>query len=156
MNTASNNAMAYEYKILKLVKYVNAVWGDWGVWSEWQEKRVDANSRTDVVTRSLGSFDKEVIRKMKIEYQDEDKPIYGKRQIKVGTRTIVKENGEAVEQDIYGTFNVIIGCDETTESKEVYYFSDDNSNVQYRYRTRKMLSGEEKSSMQLKTLNSIC
>ena len=137
-NTTKSNPK----KILKFVKYINPKWDDWGDWSEWQSEPVSKTSNVDVEVKRSQPLKVKTVGKIISTYKDINKPIYGKRQIKIGTKDVKDENGNITKQDIWGTADVIVDYETSKGESKIYDISEEG-NVMYRYRRRFLKEGKE-------------
>lgn len=137
-----NKTKSNSKKILKFVKYIDPKWDDWGNWSEWQDEPVNKNSKVDVEVKRTQPLNYKEEGIIISTYKDINKPIYGKRQVKVETKDVKDENGNITKQDVWGNINVIVDYETTKKVEKVYDISEEG-NVMYRYRRRLLKEGKE-------------
>lgn len=137
-----NKTKSNPKKILKFVKYINPEWDRWGNWSEWQAEPVSKTSKVDVEIKRSQPLSYKTVGTIYSTYKDVNKPLYGKRQVKVGTKDVKDENGNITKQDVWGTVNVIVDYETSKSVNKVYDISEEG-NVMYRYRKRFLKKGKE-------------
>ncbi len=119
----------------KYMKTTSSSYGEWSSWSDWSENRLSSSNlrqeRYKTVTQQ--KQENQLIGYKTVTYKDPNKPIYGKKQVLIGTRTEKEcaEYGYVITSTGSVSSNVTYGAWQSAGLVKLYSTPTNTSTVRY-------------------------